>query len=180
MANTALMTALGALGAGFSEYGNQRRINEQLAREQADRDFQRQQLLNAQARADDATRRQNERDVLDAILGGLRPAGGTGPVSLAGRQFNIPNVLTPEEKIAERVSRFMAAYPTLNRYQAELLARGEMKPGDMLVDPGTTYRGPARGTGTRTGGRTTTPPAGGAKPTAWSLNFGTDSLGVGP
>jgi hypothetical protein len=174
MANTALMTALGALGTGLSTYGRVKQEREALGRETEATRLERERLNRAETRAiesENANRqRQAARDILDAVLGGFRPAGMSS-MTIGGQQFQLPEVVTSEEKIRQTAARFKLAYPQLNDAQAELLARREMTPGQMLVDPGTIYRGP------RTT-RTTTPPAT-SRPTQWSLNFGNNPLGLG-
>ena len=96
------------------------------------------------------TQRQASRDILDAILGGLRPQGMQS-LELGGQRFELPEVLTQNEQIAARARRFKLAYPQLNDAQAELLARQEMRPGEAIIDPGTASQ-------TRTTTTTITPP----------------------
>ena len=148
MANPALMTALGTIGAGLSQYGRTQREREALAREQEALDYTRnrqgmldrlmQEDRNRQIEESNLARtRQTERDVLDAILGGLRPSGQMGPLKIGGRAFDMPEVLTKEEQIQARARRFKTAYPYISNAQADLLARAEMDPGEVIIDPGT-------------------------------------------
>ena len=161
MANPGLLTALGALGTGLSTYGQVRREKDALARALEEQTFQRERLAREEQRliadraAADAernrmTQRQASRDILDAILGGLRPQGMQS-LELGGQRFELPEVLTPNEQIAARARRFKLAYPQLNDAQAELLARQEMRPGEAIIDPGTASQ-------TRTTTTTITPP----------------------
>lgn len=147
MANPGLLTALGSLGAGLSTYGRVQKEREALNRALEERDYERARLgrMESIAAADrqraidlqnQATERQKNRDILDAILGGLRPAGAAG-LSIGGQQFQLPEVLTENERINQRKSLFKTAFPQLNDAQADLLARGALRPGEVIVDPGT-------------------------------------------
>lgn len=156
MANPGLLTALGALGTGLSTYGQVRREKDALARALEERDYERSRLSRMESIAaqdrqraiqmqDAAAKRQAARDILDAVMGGLRPQGMQS-LELGGQRFELPEVLTPNEQIAARARRFRIAYPKLSPAQAELLARGEMRPGEVLIDPGTAPSGPRTGT----------------------------------
>lgn len=173
MANPGLLTALGSLGAGLSTYGRVQKEREALNRALEERDYERARLgrMESIAAADrqraidlqnQATERQKNRDILDAILGGLRPAGASG-LSIGGQQFQLPEVLTENERINQNKSLIKTAYPKLNDAQAELVARQIFKPGDVIVDPGT-----ASGTRTTTFGN---PPANSPR-TMFSQIFG--------
>jgi hypothetical protein len=155
MVNPALMTALGTLGAGFSAYGRAQQERDALKRAMEQQEFERGRLALADRRAiaqqNLENTRRTERDILDAILGGLRPA--EQGVSIGGQTFGMPR--TREDEIAERRRRFMVAYPNISEAQAELLARGEMRPGEILIDPGTARTG-GKSTTTTGGKRTTT------------------------
>ena len=153
MANPALMTALGTLGAGFSAYGKAQQERDALARMMEQQQFERGRLALADKLQAEATNRavaqqelentrRKERDILDAILGGLRPA--EQGVSIGGQTFGMPR--TREEEIADRKRRFKIAYPNISDAQADLLARGEMRPGEVLIDPGTDRPGSKRTT----------------------------------
>ena len=153
MANPALMTALGTLGAGFSAYGKAQQERDALARMMEQQQFERGRLTLADRLQNEATQRaitqqnldntrRTERDILDAILGGLRPAAQG--VSIGGQTFGMPR--TREEQIAELKRLYKTAYPQLNDSQAELLARGNLKPGEAIIDPGTAYNRPKRTT----------------------------------
>lgn len=150
MANPGLLTALGTLGAGLSTYGQVRREKDALARALEEQAFQRDRLAREEQRlvadraAADAernrmTQRQTSRDILDAILGGLRPQGMQS-MQIGGQRFELPEVLTENERINQRKLLFKAAYPQLNDAQAELLARQAMRPGEAIVDPGVAPR----------------------------------------
>lgn len=147
MANPGLLTALGALGTGLSTYGQVRREKDALARALEERDYERSRLSRMESIAaqdrqraiqmqDAAAKRQAARDILDAVMGGLRPQGMQS-LELGGQQFQLPEVLTPNEQIAARARRYKLAFPQLNEAQAELLARQELRPGEVIVDPGT-------------------------------------------
>jgi hypothetical protein len=151
MANPALMTALGTLGAGFSAYGRAQQERDALKRAMEQQEFERGRLAMADKLQNEATQRaitqqnlentrRTERDILDAILGGLRPA--EQGVSIGGQTFGMPR--TREDEIADRKRRFKLAYPNISDAQAELLARGDMKPGEILIDPGTARPGSTR------------------------------------
>lgn len=144
--NPNLLTALGTLGAGFSAYGQEKQRRDALSRALEEQQFERSRLQEQDRLRNEAIQRdideaeysrtrQGQRDVLDAIMGGLRPQGGTEPLNIGGRTFELPSILTPEEKIAERKLRFKAAYPGISDGQAELLARGEIRPDQVIVRP---------------------------------------------
>lgn len=162
MRNPGLMTALGTLGAGFSAYGQEqeRRAGLQRQQEALDRALEEQRYQRSRQEMEDKLRqdainraieqqdfdrtRTSQRDVLEAILGGLRPQGGAEPLTIGGRAFEVPNILTPDEQVQARKRRFMIAYPNISEAQAELMARGEMRPGEVLIDPGTARPGNPR------------------------------------
>ena len=148
MANPALLTALGTIGAGLSQYGETKRQRDTLAREMEALGYtrSRQARLDALAEADRAREiaaqeyaknRQRDLDVLNALGSGLRPAGGLSSLTLGGQQFELPKILTPEEQVTDRTNRLLGAYPRLTRPQADAIARGLVRIGDVLPDPGT-------------------------------------------
>lgn len=184
--NPNLLTALGTLGAGFSAYGQEKQRRDALSRALEEQQFERGRLqeqdrLRREAierdiqEAEYNRTRQGQRDVLDAIMGGLRPQGGAGPLTIGGQTFELPQTVTPEEKISQNARRWKIAFPQLTDAQADLIARGLLRPGEVLIDPGTRSNRPAR---TTTGFGT--PPANSPR-SLFTQRFGTtlDTKGAG-
>jgi hypothetical protein len=191
MANFDLLSALGTLGAGFSAYGQERQRKDALSRALDEQQFERGRLMEQDRmrreaverdieQAEQSRTRQSERDVLDAILGGLRPQGGSSPLTIGGRTFEAPSILTPEEKISQGARRWKTAFPQLTDAQADLIARGVLRPGEVLIDPGTRYNAPPPSGGGRRTTMAITPPANSPR-TLFMQRFGTtlDTKGTG-
>lgn len=138
MANPALMTALGALGAGFSEYGKQKLLNEQIARENARTAFEQNLATSAERRASEAALRNQQLSAIEIALKGGTP-GGQGPLSLpfGDTRFSFDSELsmTPAQKLERDKSLIRQAYPNLNDAQVELIARGRLTIPNVIPRP---------------------------------------------